>query len=245
MEAGQFQIRVTVDSVLGEGSPPSLKTATFSLCPHMTEPLTPSQGSTLIKGFPDFSVVKNICLRWRRCRRCEFDLGSGRSPGENPLQYSCLDNPTDGEAWWAAIHGVTKGWAWLSMHTWAWAWSLITSQMPLLQMSSFWSLGLQCVDLDGGEGSHSVHSKHDCRKTDAKWKLVSFGGNGVLCTVSEGLRGVKVEGHLNILNTDTRKHERQIVPACSDSWGECGTHQLITPPPHFQLQPLKGAELWS
>ena len=59
MEAGQFQIRVTVDSVLGEGSPPSLKTATFSLCPHMTEPLTPSQGSTLIKGFPDFSVVKN------------------------------------------------------------------------------------------------------------------------------------------------------------------------------------------
>ena len=28
--------------------------------------------------------------------------GSGRSPGEgngNPLQYSCLENPTDGEAW--------------------------------------------------------------------------------------------------------------------------------------------------
>lgn len=67
------------------------------------------------------------------------------------------------------------------------------------------------MDLDGGEGSHSVHSKHDCRKTDAKWKLVSFGGNGVLCTVSEGLRGVKVEGHLNILNIDTRKHERQIA----------------------------------
>lgn len=65
------------------------------------------------------------------------------------------------------------------------------------------------MDLDGGEGSHSVRSKHDCRKTEAKWKLVSSGGNGVLCTVPEGLRGVKVEGHLNILNTDTRKHERQ------------------------------------
>ena len=58
MEAGQFQIRMTADFVLGEGSPPSLKTATFSLCPNMTEPLTPSQGPTLIKGFPDFSVVK-------------------------------------------------------------------------------------------------------------------------------------------------------------------------------------------
>ena len=25
-----------------------------------------------------------------------------------PLQYSCLENPMDGGAWWAAIHGVTK-----------------------------------------------------------------------------------------------------------------------------------------
>ena len=37
--------------------------------------------------------------------------GSGRSPGEgngNPLQYSCLENPRDGGAWWAAVHGVAK-----------------------------------------------------------------------------------------------------------------------------------------
>ena len=26
----------------------------------------------------------------------------------NPLQYSCLGNPMDGGAWWAAVHGVTK-----------------------------------------------------------------------------------------------------------------------------------------
>ena len=25
-----------------------------------------------------------------------------------PLQYSCLENPMDGEAWWAAVHGVAK-----------------------------------------------------------------------------------------------------------------------------------------
>ena len=25
-----------------------------------------------------------------------------------PLQYSCLENPTDGGAWWAVVHGVTK-----------------------------------------------------------------------------------------------------------------------------------------
>ena len=37
--------------------------------------------------------------------------GSWRSPGEgndNPLQYSCLENPMDWGAWWAAVHGVTK-----------------------------------------------------------------------------------------------------------------------------------------
>ena len=33
------------------------------------------------------------------------------SPGEgngNPLQYSCLENPMDGGAWWATVHGVAK-----------------------------------------------------------------------------------------------------------------------------------------
>ena len=37
--------------------------------------------------------------------------GSGRSPGGghgNPLQYSCLENPTDRGAWLAVVHGVTK-----------------------------------------------------------------------------------------------------------------------------------------
>ena len=37
--------------------------------------------------------------------------GSGRFPGEgngNPLQYSYLENPMDGEAWWAAVHGAAK-----------------------------------------------------------------------------------------------------------------------------------------
>ena len=39
--------------------------------------------------------------------------GLGRSPGGghgNPLQYSCLENPMDGGAWWATVHRVTKSW---------------------------------------------------------------------------------------------------------------------------------------
>ena len=37
--------------------------------------------------------------------------GLGQSPGEgnsNLLQYSCLENPMDGGAWWATVHGVAK-----------------------------------------------------------------------------------------------------------------------------------------
>ena len=37
--------------------------------------------------------------------------GLGRSPGGgqgNPLQYSCLENPMDGGAWRATVHGVAK-----------------------------------------------------------------------------------------------------------------------------------------
>ena len=33
-------------------------------------------------------------------------LGEGNG---NPLQYSCLENPMDGGAWWAAVHGVAEG----------------------------------------------------------------------------------------------------------------------------------------
>ena len=45
------------------------------------------------------------------------DAGSipdlSRPPGGehgDPLQSSCLENPTDREAWWATVHGVTKSW---------------------------------------------------------------------------------------------------------------------------------------
>ena len=43
--------------------------------------------------------------------------GSERSPREgngSPVQYSCLENSMDGEAWWGTAYGVTKSWTQLS-----------------------------------------------------------------------------------------------------------------------------------
>ena len=34
-------------------------------------------------------------------------IGEGNG---NPLQYSCLENPRDGGAWWAAVHRVAQSW---------------------------------------------------------------------------------------------------------------------------------------
>ena len=42
-----------------------------------------------------------------------FGEGNG-----TPLQYSCLENPMGRGAWQTTVHGVTKGWTWLSMHKW-------------------------------------------------------------------------------------------------------------------------------
>ena len=59
-------------------------------------------------GFPSGSVVKNPPAN---AGDMDLILGSERSSGEgngNPLQYSCLENPMDRGARWAAVHGVVE-----------------------------------------------------------------------------------------------------------------------------------------
>ena len=62
-------------------------------------------------GFLGGSVVK-FCLPMQETEKIWiFIRGSRRSPGRrngNPLQYSCLENSMDREAWWATVQGVTK-----------------------------------------------------------------------------------------------------------------------------------------
>ena len=56
-------------------------------------------------------VSKNPVANTGDTRESDSILGSRSFPGEGvgaPLQYSCLGNPMDRGAWWAAVHGVAK-----------------------------------------------------------------------------------------------------------------------------------------
>ena len=52
--------------------------------------------------------------------------GEGNS---NPLQYSCLENPMDGGAWYAAVHGVSKSWTRLSDFTFTFHFHALEKEM--------------------------------------------------------------------------------------------------------------------
>ena len=39
-----------------------------------------------------------------------FSLSCIGEGNDNPLQCSCLENPRDGVAWWAAVYGVAQSW---------------------------------------------------------------------------------------------------------------------------------------
>ena len=57
----------------------------------------------------------------QQCRRIPFYLHALQHLFEegngNPLQYSCLENPMDRGAWWAAVHGIARSWTRLSDFT--------------------------------------------------------------------------------------------------------------------------------
>ena len=57
---------------------------------------------------------------------CMYMGGEGNG---KPLQYSCLENPMDGGAWWATVHGVTTSWSWLSDFTFSFHFHAMEKEM--------------------------------------------------------------------------------------------------------------------
>ena len=62
-------------------------------------------------GSLSFCQLLSVSVWWVWLRKCIRE-GNG-----SPLQCSCLENPMDGGAWWAAVHGVARSWTRLSDFT--------------------------------------------------------------------------------------------------------------------------------
>ena len=64
-------------------------------------------------------------------------MGIGEGNG-TPLQYSCLENPMGGGAWWAAVHGVAKSQARLSDFTFTSHFHTLEKEMATLSSVLAW-----------------------------------------------------------------------------------------------------------
>ena len=101
-----------------------------------------------------------------------FISGTGDRNG-NPLQYSCLENPTDRGAWWAAVHGVAKSQTRLSDFTFTFHFHALEKEMATHSTVLAWRTpgtgepgGLPSM------GSHRVgHDWSDLGTTTILWRL--------------------------------------------------------------------------
>ena len=86
-------------------------------------------------------------------------IGEGNG---NPLQCSCLENPRDSRAWWAAVRGITQSQTWLK-------WLSSSSSM---HAKSLQSCPILCNPMDCSLPSLSVHVILQARIL--KWVTISF-----------------------------------------------------------------------
>ena len=81
----------------------------------------------------DWNLKFEICFWWL------LDL-LGREGSGTPLQYSCLENPVDGGAWWAAVHGVAKSWTWLSYFSFTFHFHALEKEMAIHSSVLAWRI---------------------------------------------------------------------------------------------------------
>ena len=99
---------------------------TSDLCRKILDPLTRNSSNRTPRLIMSCTVVPltprkqpihtaSFLKRFSLSRLCIFSLGHcrvicwvGGAGNGTPLQYSCLENPMDGGAWWAAVLGVAK-----------------------------------------------------------------------------------------------------------------------------------------
>ena len=144
-----------------------------------------------------------------------FSLSCIGERNGNPLQGSCLENPRDGGAWWAAVYGVTQSWTRLkrlSSSSKVNLWASLVAQMvknPLsMQATWVWYLGWEDA-LEKGMTNHSLilswrilmkrgasvgYSPWGCKESDMTEQLST--AHKLSCRAGEKWRERKIWPHI-------------------------------------------------
>ena len=114
------------------------------LNPHLNVYKRPVKKKTHVKPKANWHV-KNVA-------------GSNTGEGNGiPLQYSCLENPMDGGAWWAAVHGVAKSPTRLSDFTFTFHFHALEKEMATHSSVLAWRIpGMEEPSGLPSMGSHRV-----------------------------------------------------------------------------------------
>ena len=112
-------------------------------------------------------------------------MNSIREGNGTPLQYSCLENPMDGGAWWAAVHGVAKSRTRLSDFTLTFHFHALEKEMATHSSVLAWripgmgepggllSMGLHRVGHDWSNLATTIkkkNTKNIQNETKTKWQ---------------------------------------------------------------------------
>ena len=84
----------------------------LQLCPTLCDPMDGSPPGSPVPGILRQEHWSGLAFPSPMHEHCllnvsRFQLREGNG---TPLQYSCLESPMDGGAWWAAVHGVARSW---------------------------------------------------------------------------------------------------------------------------------------
>ena len=128
-------------------------------------------------------MVKNQAASAGDIRNLGSIPGFGRSLGEgngNPLQPSCLENPTDRGAWWATVHEITKNWTRLS--------NWVCTQLHLSLRRFLWPASKQVLEWSQPSSLPlNHHPTPYCMKSSLWGQRLVIKTHDTVCFQTEGL----------------------------------------------------------